>query len=128
MSSLIERGRAMLKRVAGQQAAPASLTYTAPNGGTCDLSASAWAGRTVFRSNLQERPTLQFGERDYLIPVEDLVIDGVAIRPARGGRFTETLNGTVKTFEIVTPDNGEPAWRYSDISETIYRAHCKRVS
>jgi hypothetical protein len=32
--------------------------------------------------------------------------------PAVGDRITETINGAAKTFEVQTPENGEPAWRY----------------
>jgi hypothetical protein len=44
--------------------------------------------------------------------------------PARGDQVTEAGVGT---FELAAP-GGEPHWRYSDQTRTLYRVHCKRVS
>jgi hypothetical protein len=126
MSRLIDRGRDLLVRSAGSAAGVLSLVYTAgPNsvspGTVVDLTSSAWVGRTVFKSNLEGAVSLQFGDRDYLIPAEAL-----GFEPARGDRLTETLAGESKMYEIVSPDTGEPAWRWSEAQETIYRVHCKK--
>ena len=129
MSRLIDRGRAMLTRFAGTAAGVPSLLYTQVGTAlTCTLVEQAWVGRTLYKSNQENRPSVEWGERDYLIPAEFLVINGSPAQPQRGDRFTETLSGVSTTWEIMTPDNGEKAWRWADPQQTIYRVHCKRVA
>ena len=129
MSRLIDRGRAMLTRLASVAAGVPNLIYIQTGTGlSTTISGSAWVGRTAFRSNLETRPSIEWSDRDYLIPIEALILGGAKVPPQRGDWLQETLAGVLKTFEIVTPDTGERAWRYSDAEETIYRVHCKRVA
>ncbi len=106
-------------------AAGVSVTYT---DGTYSVSLTPWVGRTVFSSNLDGAARIEFGDRDYLIPVSVLILNGAATKPAVGHRITESVNGTTKVYEIMRPDTGEPAWRYSDQGETVFRIHVKRVT
>lgn len=108
-------------------AAGVSVTYARP-ASSQSAALTAWVGRTVFRQQPapgQAGAQVIFGERDYLIPVASLVLGGAATVPARGDRITEAGAGT---FEAQPPANGEPFWRYSDQTRTVYRVHCKRVS
>lgn len=118
------------------KAASVTLTLSRVNeGGTfagtvVDASGddSAVVGRTVFKRNEIGGAAIEFGERDYLIPVASYVLTELgAVEPMVGDRLTETVNGTSKTFEIL-PITGEPAWRYTDGSLTRYRIHVKRVT
>lgn len=127
MSRLIDRGMKFLQRIGGNNGV-SSLVYTQVGGGTVTLTNIAWEGRTAFRSNQQNRPSLEWSDRDYLIPAAALVIGAVQVLPQRGDRLAETLNGATQTFEIVTPDNGERAWRFADPQNTLLRVHVKRVS
>ena len=134
--NLIQRGRAMLVRTAQkaagvQQASGASgaLIYTDLNSLlTVDLTGMAWVGRTVYRSNIEGNASVEYGDRDYLIPAEALILGGVQVEPVRGNIFTETLEGVSETYKIISPEDGDPAWRWSDPQHTIYRVHCKQVS
>lgn len=99
-----------------------SVTYA--RGAQQVTVADAVVGRTVFASNQQGAARVEFGDRDYLIPVASLTALG---EPAVGDRITDTVNGTVMTFEVKKPGTGEPAWRYSDPGRTTYRLHTKRV-
>lgn len=69
---------------------------------------------------------VEWGDRDYLIRVEHLVLNGLAVKPQRGDRLTQVIRGVPAVFEISTP-TGEPPWRYSDEAQTTFRIHCKRV-
>ena len=102
-------------------AAGVSVTYTRA---ATALSITAIVGRTVFSSNAQDGPRIEFGDRDYLIQAVDLTIG----EPAIGDRISETIDGVTRVFECMTPGTGEPAWRWSDPAHTVYRIHCKRVS
>jgi hypothetical protein len=120
----LEQGQAAL--IARQQRASAvttALTYTrVSGGGTVNLTGKAWVGRTVFRRNpLEAGAAIEFGDRDYLIPVADLPAE-----PERGDRITQTVGATQLVFELIAPAN-EPAWRYSDPMRTLYRVHVKQV-
>lgn len=122
--SLLTSGQAAL--ITRQQAAAVSgntLTYRRGNT-TVDLTNKAWTGRTVFASNLEGGARIEFGDRDYLIPVANLTALG---EPTTGDRISETIGSTVCTFEVMTPDTGEPSWRYSDQTRTVYRVHTKQV-
>lgn len=83
-------------------------------------------GRTVFRrSEASPGPIVVFGERDYLIPVADLKVNGVPIVPKKGDRVTETMpDGVVRTFQLA-PTDGEPTFRFADQNQYLYRLHCK---
>jgi hypothetical protein len=118
--NLFEKARDWLP-AAVQAAAGVSVTYAR---GVTSLAITAVVGRTAFASNQMGGPRIEWGDRDYLITVEDLTIG----EPAIGDRVTEVIDGTSIVFELVTPDTGEPAWRYSDPQRTVYRLHMKRVS
>ena len=104
-----------------QDAAGVSVTYTR---GVQTLSLTAVVGRTVFASNAEGGPRIEFGDRDYLVKVADLTL-GV---PKVGDRVAQTVDTVAMVFEVQNPETGEPAWRYSDPARTVYRIHCKRVS
>ena len=120
----MSRGQAWLNSKL-QTAAGVSTVYAR---GAYTLNLTPWVGRTVFASNLEGNARIEFGERDYLIPAANLILNGATTEPAIGDRITETVGGESKVFEIMRPSNGEPAWRWSDSSQTRYRIHVKRVS
>ena len=65
---------------------------------------------------------VEWGDRDFLIPVANLVLSGSATQPRQGDRIVSPQG----TFKIIVPA-GEPPWRFSDVEETLYRVHTKRV-
>jgi hypothetical protein len=105
----------------------ASISYQPAAGGNpTDLTGRAWVGRTVFsrRDPAQRGPSVEYGDRDYLIPAAELPGE-----PARGDRVTERIGEWLVTFECMVPSlEGEPAWRWSDPARTVYRVHTKEVS
>jgi hypothetical protein len=107
----------------GQAAQVAGVTVTYTRGGTT-RTLSALEGRTVFASQQEGAPRIEFGDRDYLIELADLTAFG---DPQIGDRITETLAGVQRVFEVRTPGTGEPAWRWSDPGHTRYRVHTTRV-
>lgn len=128
MSSLFAKARDWLP--AQMQAAAVSgntLTYTRTGHTVLTLTNIAWEGRTVFATNVEGGARIEFGDRDYLIPVESLVLTGTAVEPAIGDRITETIDGTATIFEVMLPDTGEPAWRYSGPDRNVWRIHTKEV-
>lgn len=119
MGTLSERGAAALIRRA-KQANGVPVTYARAAGGTLALTAI----RGLTTADSQELPgRIEISARDYLIAVADLT----GGPPAIGDRVTETINGAAKTFEVMTPETGEPAWRYANELRQHYRIHCKAV-
>jgi hypothetical protein len=104
------------------QVAGVSVTYTR---GATTRTITALEGRTVFSSQLDGGPRIEFGDRDYLIEAADLTAFG---EPQLGDRITEVIGSTTRVWEIKTPGTGEPAWRWSDPGHTRYRVHTVQVS
>lgn len=104
------------------QVAGVTVTYTR---GAVTRTVAALEGRTVFASQMDGGPRVEFGDRDYLIEAADLTAFG---DPQLGDRITETLNGVSRTWEVKTPGTGDPAWRWSDPGHTRYRVHTIQVS
>ena len=104
-------------------AAPAGAVTYVRGAERFDLTGRVWVGNTLFRRGPRDAgPAVEWGERDYLIPVADLSVG----EPQKGDRIEEVLGGETLVFEV-TPPAGEPAWRYSDHERTVYRVHTKRV-
>lgn len=103
------------------QVAGVTVTYTR---GATSRTITAVVGRTVFASQLDGGPRIEFGDRDYLIEATEMTAFG---DPQIGDRIAETLNGTSRVWEVMTPGTGEPAWRWSDPQHTRYRVHTTQV-
>lgn len=72
-------------------------------------------------------PTLEKWEaRDYVFAAAALVLNGVAVLPAKGHKIRETIGGAVNVFEVMSPA-GEPEWRYDNPEKTDIRVHTKFV-
>lgn len=103
---------------------------TIRNGTTHNINiTSAWNGRTAFRIEESGQSRVEWGDKDFLIPVEILLIDDERIEPQKGDRITETYtepSGT-KVYEIMAPFDEQP-WRYSDANHTLFRVHTKEQS
>jgi hypothetical protein len=105
-----------------KDAAGVSVTYSRT--GQTSLSLTVVPGRTVFASNQDGGARIEFGDRDYLIVASELTYG----EPALGDRIAETIDSVTTTFEVQTPNTGEPAWRWSDPGHTRWRIHTKQVS
>ena len=77
--------------------------------------------------------SISWGDRDYLIPVAILVLNGSQARPQRGDRIADPnvpdpVSGVAGVYEVITPV-GNQAWEWCDkVTQTIYRVHTKRVA
>lgn len=130
---LLNRVDAMLNRRL-KQAAGIAITYTrGAETITIAATAGAWAsGASRFSSILDNGQRIEWSDRDYLIPAALLTAlpaspGSVAGEPIAGDRITETINGVESVFEVMLPDTGEPAARFSDSGRTRYRVHTKQV-
>lgn len=87
---------------------------------------SATIGRTVFELDngfgLEKVET-----RDYLVPVEQLVLAGQPTLPARGDRILESDGTQTFVYEVMSPARDKPPWRYSDPFRQAFRIHTKHI-
>ena len=128
MANLFQRAKTWLPEQM-QRAAVSGNTLTLTLGAeTIDLTDIAWPGNARFTSSVEGQARLEYGDRDYLVPVASIVFSGGQIEPQVGMRFRETIEGTVRVYEVLTPDTGEPAWRHSNRELTVWRIHTKEVT
>lgn len=123
---LLSRGQAMVNRALGDTEG-VTVTYSRrlSSGTTHTVTITrARHGRTLFAGLSEQAVAVQWGERDYLIEVADLVLNGSATTPQRGDRITEGSD----VWELASPQTEEACWRYSDQGRTAFRCHVKRVS
>lgn len=101
----------------------ANVTVTYKRGVETSTITTGWPGETKKVSDEQSNAKEQWWDRQYFIPVADLVLDGDIITPAVGDRITE---GTA-VYEIVEHES-EPAWDYLDYQKTIWAIRTKEIT
>lgn len=119
---LLARGTAFLNRSLAA-AGGVAVSYARKGGPTATLTAVPGDPRA--ESEQTTPPArLSWTERDYLIEVADWIAAGLTGVPAEGDRITETINGAARVYEVMRRDT-EPAWRYSDAAQSVFRVHTK---
>lgn len=128
MPNLFEKARTWLPAQMEAAAGVGPVTYTRAR--TLHVvTLSPWVGRTLFATSREAGgASVAWGDRDYLVPRDQLRVGGVEFEPDDGDRLVEVIGGVACTFEVMKPDTGEPAWRWSDTGETTYRLHVKKVA
>lgn len=103
---------------------PVNIIY---HRGSASTNIVCWIGTTAFRITDQGNSRLKWSDRDYMIPVASLKINGVLVEPDYGDWIEETFtDGAVRRFELMAPQ-GEQVWRHSDQQKMIYRIHTKEI-
>lgn len=121
---LLAEGQSMLNRRM-KASEGINVTYSRKVGNaTQTVNLVARPGRTLFSGLTESAVTVQWGERDMLIEVADLILNGSPTTPQKGDRIQD---GAV-VWELSSPQTDEACWRYSDQqTRTLYRVHLKRV-
>lgn len=65
-------------------------------------------------------------DMDFLIPTDDLVIDGERVTPESGHIVRVTIGGEVQRYEVAQY-GGEPCWTWAEPHQSMLRVHTKRV-
>lgn len=88
----------------------------------------AYSGRTAFKMSDMGNVRVEWSDRDFFIPADQLILNGVRILPLRGDVVELTIPGEgVVTFEAVSP-NDEQIFRFSDTCRSIIRLHTKKIN
>lgn len=103
-----------------------SVVYTRPSIlGFVGLQATL--GETVFDQVDEFGVVHRFESRDFLITAADLVLGGVVTLPVVGDRIILTMNGKVRTYEVMAPGDEQP-YRFCDPHRVMLRIHTKFLS
>ena len=95
--------------------------------GSDAVEVSASIGRTVFMVDNGHGILEETESRDFLLRTQDLVLGSSTTLPKRGDKILEAREGTVFTYEVMTPGK-EPHYRYSDPHRRTLRIHTKQVA
>jgi len=80
----------------------------------------ATIGRTEYETDDGQVVRTEYTDRDFLIAVADLVLDGNLTVPEEGDQIRESQGTTVLFFEVM-------GWRYSDLYRRTFRIETKHV-
>lgn len=111
-----------------QTAGGVSVTYTR----VADQSTPAvtpWVGASAQQLEADRAKRVQWGDRDYILRASELVDgSGDQVKPQKGDRLTETIDGTVYVFEVQSAPGSASGWRWVDeTTRTMIRLHVKKV-
>ena len=98
-----------------------TVTYTR-KATSADLT--GWLGQGLQVNQADTGARIEVSEREIFFAVADLETAGFD-KPQIGDRLL--VDGESVRWEVMTPNTGEPAWRYSDTQRTMVRLHTKRV-
>ena len=117
-----------IQRLKQRLGTDANITVTYKRGSDSITLEGVWFGMQMFRIIDNDTNRVEWSDRDFLIPVEKLVINSNLAQPQRGDRIEVTmpLPYGLQKFEVSAPDNERP-WRFSDQQGLLYRVHTKRV-
>lgn len=118
MGDLLADGAAWLAGVRATHAA-ATVVYSR---GADSVELAATRGASDVEEVDETGGYLKTEAADWIIRAADLVLDGSAVRPARGDRITHAG----RVYEVM-PFGGEPEWRWADRSQLCMRIHTKLV-
>jgi hypothetical protein len=93
------------------------------NGETAPVLASK--GKTHGEISTEEGLTIDASVQDWLIEAADLAVFD---EPEDGDRIIETVSGANVIWEVHSPGEPEPTWRWADSFRKTYRIHCVEVS
>jgi hypothetical protein len=80
----------------------------------------ATIGRTEYETDDGQVVRTEFTDRDFLISVADLILNGLARLPEEGDQVRETQGTNILIFEVM-------GWRYSDPYHRTFRMETKHV-
>ncbi|MBI5725021.1 MAG: hypothetical protein HZA50_13755 [Planctomycetes bacterium] len=94
--------------------------------GSDAVEVGATVGRTIFEIDNGYGAIERFESRDFLVPVQTLVLNGVQVEPKPGDFFREAVGAKVLVYEVMAPGK-EDCWRFSDRFRKVFRIHTKLV-
>jgi len=123
MPDMLQRGLARLTQILKDRVSQ-PVTYIR---GPLAITVSATFGQKLLKlDNGAGTNYLEWTDMDFLIPTEDLVIQGESIIPERGDLIEIPFTTKTERFEVA-PYGNDSCWRYSDPNQTIVRIHTKHV-
>ena len=116
MGDLLDKGSAWLESQRTQHMTH-DVTYAR---GIIMATVKATIGRTEYETDDGQVVRTEFTDRDFLISVADLILNGIATLPEEGDQIRETHGDKVLIFEVM-------GWRYSDPYRRTFRIETKHI-
>ncbi len=121
MPNLLDQGSRHLTAQMFRHAA-SEVVYLA---GAGEVVVKAIIGKRDRHEDEVETFGTSYEERDFLIRVADLVLEGESIVPAKGDQIRITENNQSQLYEVLPRRSSEPPWQWSDLYREVYRIHTK---
>lgn len=116
MGDVLDKGSAWLERQRTQHMTR-DVTFAR---GIITAVVKATIGRTEYETDDGQVVRTEFTDRDFLISVADLILNGVATLPEEGDQIREVQGNSLLIFEVM-------GWRYSDPYRRTFRLETKHV-
>ncbi len=81
---------------------------------------------TQFEEYQANNTVISNRSRDYIVDVEDYLVNGVCVTPVPGDVINEMINGKSCRFEVLALA-GEQPYSFMDRSRLVFRVHTKEV-
>ena len=91
------------------------------------VTVKATMGETTSESVNEFGIQIKVRMNDFLIPVDDLILSSVNVRPRMGDTIERTVNGRTVTYEVLK-EADEREHRESDRFGELFRIHTKEIS
>lgn len=108
---------------AGARLTAVDLTYT--RAGSDPVNLTGTQGKKLWKIQEQGRPVVMVRSVDFLIDVEDLVIDGTPAEPAEFDTIARVIGSKTYTYRVLDLGKTIPFFSYADTGQTRYRIHTK---
>jgi hypothetical protein len=123
----MNRFEVMRERLTERFQEKANVTIVYHRGSSSVTLTDVWPNMTLFKILERDNQRMEWSDRDYIIPVASLILNGSLTVPQKDDWIEETFPEGVRQFNVSAPDT-EPVWRYDDIQRTVFRVHTKRVT
>ncbi|HEY1191915.1 MAG TPA: hypothetical protein VGE74_30065 [Gemmata sp.] len=102
-----------------EAAAGEAITYTR---GAQSFPLTALVGQVLPSESEEGAARIAVNERDYLISVAAFPF----ATPEIGDLVTQVIDGAELVFSVQSTNGGDPAWRHSDATRSLWLIHTKR--
>lgn len=122
MANAFERALAVGGR-GGLKINRAALTYTRAGFDAVTLTGSQ--GKKLFKIQEPGKPVVIVQSVDFLIDVNDLVINGTATEPAEYDEISRVIGTKNRVYKVLLLGKNIPFFEFTDTGQAIYRIHTK---
>lgn len=124
MTDLLAAGSAHLA-TSMRSNASTSVTYRR---GAHSVVVPAVFGQTDYEQEVGDAGAIRFSERDFIVLVNDLVLNGAFAVPKEGDTIEYTQDSALRVFRVAPTVSGEAPFTYTTPHRHQFRIHTKLAS